>query len=660
MKTFQRILAVVLCLVMSLSVIGMTAAATSTVIFDDRTTGTLTIHKLEKGENADAETPSTGVAMETLPTGYTSMEGVQFTVYQVMTKTQFELYLANTLKKGEDVVTELKVSDFYDGTTVKNFDGDSVIGTAQTTDDDGKTTFTLDLGVYLVIESGYPSKVTQPMNPFLVSIPMTDPADENEWLYGVTVYPKNSTSEGNVILYKKNEEGSALKDVVFKLEKADSEPVTEATTWTDQNKNQTTDSTGKVEWESLAHGTYRITEVSAPAGYIVDQRPIVFTVTNDNKITCTDSRASGSLLTIEGTDTSTLTITLVNEKPDSKKEITEVNGKAVTGTDVKETNVSVGDVITYKVTVDVPANITDLKTFTVTDTPTNLKYNSISSVTCNGSAVAESAYAVSANGNGFKIEFTPSVMATYAGKQIVITYTATVLSSAADATAAHNTAKLTYSNKIKTDSTEEDGDDDKYDIEDGAVVYTYKLGVIKYKDAVGENNKLANVEFKLYTQDTGGNALSVVEEKVGTYRLATSTDTTTTTTLKTDANGKIVVKGLANGTYYLEETKTVDGYNLLKGRVAVELQISTITSWNISESYVNGVLTKKTYKSATHTSDDGDDATTDLLNTTIINKKGFDLPQTGGIGTLMFFIIGGVLIAGGICLITVPNKKRSV
>ena len=245
-------------------------------------------------------------------------------------------------------------------------------------------------------------------------------------------------------------------------------------------------------------------------------------------------------------------------------------------------------------------------------------------------------------------------MGDYAGKQIVIEYTATILASAADATAAPNTVKLTYSNSIlPEDSTEEP---DNYDIEDGAVVYTYKLGVIKYKDAVGENNKLANVEFKLYTQETGGTALKFTQNTDGSYVL----DANGTETLTTGEDGKIVVKGLANGTYYLEETKTVDGYNLLKGRVAVKLQISTITSWNSSDSYVNGVLTKKTYKSATHTSDDSDATTTDLLNTTIINKKGFKLPTTGGIGTLMLFIIGGVLIAGGICLITVPNKKRSV
>lgn len=123
-------------------------------------------------------------------------------------------------------------------------------------------------------------------------------------------------------------------------------------------------------------------------------------------------------------------------------------------------------------------------------------------------------------------------------------------------------------------------------------------------------------------------------------------------------DGKIVVKGLANGTYYLEETKTADDYNLLKGRVAVTVAIESTTKWKSTESYVNDVLTKQTYESATHTSDSEDIIA--LKNTTIVNKKGFDLPTTGGIGTLMFFIIGGVLIAGGICLITVPNKKRSV
>lgn len=132
------------------------------------------------------------------------------------------------------------------------------------------------------------------------------------------------------------------------------------------------------------------------------------------------------------------------------------------------------------------------------------------------------------------------------------------------------------------------------------------------------------------------------------------------TGLTTDANGKITVSGLENGNYYLVETKTAEGYNLLKSPVKVEINVAysaettTTTTYNADGDVIATTVTTKTFTESNGTANDG------IFGTTIINKQGFELPTTGGIGTLMFFIIGGVLIAGGICLITVPNKKRSV
>ena len=664
MKTFQRILAIALALIMSLSVLGTVAfaddgntdsATTGSPVIDENAKGSITVYKYEyngtnpndKGTGLESESsklPMDKDAPNDPSKTAIALEGVTFKIYQVKNTTETIAYY-----NGE-ATESVTVASFLDNGKIKSeYSEYTEYKNGLTTGGDGKVEFTnLPVGMYVIVESAAPENVTKAVDPFLVSIPMTHPTNLNEWMYDVYVYPKNSTSEGNVTLKKLNEEGNPLAGVTFKLEKGST--VGETTTWTQVGNQVTTTANGQIDWNGLAFGDYRITEVSAPDGYIVDKRPIEFTVTQNNTITCDDNRTCISLLGTDGkttSGTSALTITLKNEKPDVTK--TLADGK-------KKGTVDIGDTVSYKVTVDVPSNITDLQTFTLTDTPTNLNDDSNTVAIAGLTKGSDFTVADSTDGNGFTITFITGQMGSVAGTTITVTYDAVVLASAADATAAPNTVNLTYSDSIVTT-----GEPGNWQIEDGAVVYTYKLGVIKYKDAVGENNKLANVEFSLYTSVTGGNALNVVEESVGTYRLATTTDTTTTTTLKTDTAGKIVVKGLDNGTYYLEETKTASGYNLLKGRVEVDLEIATTTKWTEKSSFdANGKLIKKTFDSATHTSDDGDDATTDLLNTTIINKKGFDLPQTGGIGTLMFFIIGGVLIAGGICLITVPNKKHSV
>lgn len=693
MKAFQRILAVMLALVLSLSVLGTVAFASTvedvqtSAIFDStKTTGSLTINKYEKTSDTAQPIDATGTTQD-VPEGYTALGGVTFSVYQVLTQEQLEAYLANTLTEQvgdeEQVVTTLKVSRFYDDATgaITNFNNETVAGITKTTPTDtnadtneiaGQVIFSdLALGVYLVIESGYPEKVTEPMEPTLVFIPMTDPTAEDNWLYDVTIYPKNSTSEGTVNLTKTDVNGSAVQGATFKLEEkttASNEDGTTTATWNQVGAVLTTDEKGSIPTQTLTPGDYRIREISAPNGFIADQSPIYFTVTTSNTITCTDSRTSGenALLVITGSGAKNLNITVKNEKPDAEKEI--VTGE---NTSADEASYSIGDTVSYKVTVDVPANIDDLKTFTLTDTPTNLK-DDITTVKVNGALDANSdMFAVAAEGdNGFKITFDTSKMSSVAGTTITVTYDATLLAGAADDIVANNDASLTYSNKIKTQNDPQDpgdpsdpdnpDDPDEYTVVDGAVVYTYKLGVTKFKDSATAGNELENVEFKLYTSATGGDALYVVKNDDGTYRLAVEDDTNTTQTLKTDTNGEIVVKGLANGTYYLEETKTIEGYNLLKGRVAIALKIDTVTNWEKTETYVDGVKVDETYESATHTSDDGDVNTTDLFNTDIVNKKGFNLPQTGGLGTLMFIIIGGVLIAGGVCLITVPNKKRAV
>lgn len=215
---------------------------------------------------------------------------------------------------------------------------------------------------------------------------------------------------------------------------------------------------------------------------------------------------------------------------------------------------------------------------------------------------------------------------------------------------------LTYDNEIiPTDSTNPNTPDkpktpDKTTITDQTVVYSFVLKVDKDDE---NGDPLKGVKFDVYSYSGTVSSPTEAELKANGKVVAQ---------IETGGDGLASVSGLKNGTYYLVETETVDGYNLLKSPVAVTLNIEYKKTWTENTEWdSNGNLIKHdvTEKNEYFGGSEGS-AGNNFVSTTVVNKKGFELPTTGGIGTLMFFIIGGVLIAGGICLITVPNKKRSV
>ena len=129
------------------------------------------------------------------------------------------------------------------------------------------------------------------------------------------------------------------------------------------------------------------------------------------------------------------------------------------------------------------------------------------------------------------------------------------------------------------------------------------------------------------------------------------------------------MNGLANGTYYPVETKTKQGYNLLKAPVEVKLSIAYKTTWDETLKYKDGVLVKRdvTEKKETFTNNgtqtgvtDEDGKTYGRHVTEIINRKGFDLPTTGGFGTLLFSGIGVLLVVAGVgVLLSLKKKNRA-
>lgn len=718
MKKVKRFLTGLLSAALALSLCAMPAMAdegegdaqtstikTSVSTIDESKTGSITIHKyLQK--NAQEKNDGTGEDGQNAPTGAEAAEGVGFTVYQVMSKAD----LLNYYNGKGDTVT---IDTYADVNKNKLRDDVERIKTygEEKTNEEGVVKFdNLEIGLYVVIETYKPASVTQAVKPFLVSIPMTRKGEVKkgeEWLYDVVVYPKNSTTTGNFNLVKYGVIGNdrnnktALEGVKFKLEHLkdgvdfNTEDAKDPKNWEpikpkavgDQPAKDyfVTDNVGNISANDLKPGTYRFTEIGYEDGkdnkYIINE--------NDQYVFVVDATGNAAAIpaNAEHTDDYTVvgnTVSVYNYVPDVDKKV-EKNG--ATGTWQEAADYSVGDSINYKIDVTIPENIERLKTFTVTDTPTGLTDNVDTVVVKDGeTAIANEVYKVEKNGNGFIVEFVPSAMAAYKGKTLTITYTAVLNKDAVTTIMGNcNTVKLDYSKNVKQNGdAKPDTDEDKKTVQDEAVVYTFKIHIDKIADDKA-GTRLEGVEFDLYKQVEHGTAGAItdaeakalgLDETKGWVRVNNDVDAAGKhVALKTDANGVLEVKGLENGTYKLVETKAKDGYNLLKAPVDVSLDIAYKTTWTETNYYENGVWVKRdvTKKHEAFKSDEaapgekmnggkqeGSETGDGVTSTTIINRKGFNLPTTGGFGTLLFSGIGVLLVVAGVgVLLSLKKKNRA-
>lgn len=659
MKRMKKLLTGLLTLGMTLSMMTMTAFAAGPSAkmptIDESKSGTVTIHKYTKG--TDEGTKGTGKVETSLPTGAVPLKGAGFTLYQVVDKDDMENYYnadPKDLPAVDDYVDE--AGSIKDGFVKKTI-------AEKKTDANGTATFpNLDLGFYVVIETTVPDAVTIPMKPFLLSVPMTT-TDGSDWLYDIHVYPKNETRYGKISLEKTGvKDDEKISGAVFALQKkSDTDDkwinITKQSTAqgddTGNNLTLTTDSEGKITIDGLSKGKYRLIETFVGDGYIMDGATAYpFEVTNEGKIK------------YNGTTDANITIKITNERPDLKKEVQKKNN----GPWGRDADYSIEDEIPYKITVNVPNNITKLKTFTVTDTPTNLKDNLSSiKITCDGTPVVVEAYSTEALGaDGFTIKFTPAQMEAYKGKQLVITYNATLKDTAFNTTAGNrNTAKLEYSKNITPNTTDDPDnpnkgkEEGKNTIENSTVVYTFAVKIEK----TGEDGTtpLKDVKFDLYqevdAETTGAITGASVPAGLDNAKFWKKIDT-----LTTDASGIATHNGLSNGTYYLVETKTNDGYNLLKKpiKVILNVQYTTITktesAWvedTNGQKQVKSEITETTFTSADSTTQQG------IKVQKVINQKGFTLPTTGGIGTFVFTFAGIAMMAAAVILLITGKKKKA-
>lgn len=690
----KRLFTAVLSTALALSLCAMPAMADSSTttagtpladgmpVWDTTQKGSITIHKFEYNPSSGATSQQgTGAEGEAAPSGAKPLGGVTFEIYKVQNEEWLKAYYGGQAAATGQDFSNIDASNYYStnsttgAITVNGSKIDTVTTATSGTDIGVAKKDGLALGLYLVVETSAPDKVTSPAAPFLVSVPMTRIADTTttnkltDWIYDVHVYPKNSTTYGQVTIEKKGYTGGgtgvALEGVQFKLQKQNGADWTDITA-NDSNGstyNLTTDINGKITIAGLSQGNYRIFEDaysgdSANKGYILDAEYHNFTVQKDGQIKVGENIA-----------TPIATIQVANHRPDMKKEV--YNGTGWT----QNAPYGVGDTVPYKITIEVPQNIDKLSTFTVTDTPTGLKDNVGSIKIKDGTTALTSGtdYTVAAEGtDGFKIDFilTSNTVKACAGHTVTITYNAVVKDTAVvGGNGNSNNAKLTYTNKINSDNTPGTTTNT---IEDSAVMYSFGIKVVK--TAEDGNTPLPGVVFDLYREAKTGETSIVDAETVKKAGLdSTKSWILVKSGLTTNASGIIdtsdstnatnYTHGLANGDYYLVETKTVDGYNLLTKPVEVKLDVTATTTWQKTNVYdasgnlvKHGTVTKTTF---THTSNNGDATKTELAVAKVINRKGFTLPVTGGFGTLLFSGIGVLLVLAGVGVLFSLKKKSN-
>lgn len=232
---------------------------------------------------------------------------------------------------------------------------------------------------------------------------------------------------------------------------------------------------------------------------------------------------------------------------------------------------------------------------------------------------------------------------------IIIEYTATLNTDAViDENGNVNTAGFTW--KYTDDTVPKDPDDpDEPKVKtETATVYTYAIA-LKKVDQDGNSLAGATFQFPFYVQET-------VDDDGAYIYAGKNEDEGLTNQITSPASGEITIKGVASGDYSITEVKAPDGYNKLASPVSVKAEklgaIETNTTFYLDK---NGEISSGVTETlVTYTNDDL--AATAVV---VVNKTGSVLPSTGGIGTTIFYAVGGVLVVGaGVLLIT--RKRMSV
>ncbi|MGN0456458.1 MAG: SpaH/EbpB family LPXTG-anchored major pilin [Acutalibacteraceae bacterium] len=661
-KNFLSLFIVTLTLVSMLcvGVIGAGAANPYHINFDK--TGSIEFWKYEMEDDAiqNATTPGDGELKE-LPEGATPLEGVEFTIYQIYTKAQLADFFT---EDGKELPTPTEAEAMISSVPANRIQ-------KKTTASNGYIKFdNLELGIYFVKETFSPSQVRQETAPFVVAVPSTNAAG-TDWLYDLTVQPKNQTKYTSVTLHKtavstdtaKN--GKDLAGFTFSLEEKittiNSATGVTTDTWTPVATTGSVGTTGgkapvAATWTTGANGKftidhlatareYRFKELSATdKQYIVDSTVYYYFRTNaDGTINYAGRVTPGDTITYPTATVADNTIGVTNETPEVHKYV------SVDTTDVSEktwhqdVTQDINKTVYWKVAADIPEIIEKLSTYKIIDTLSKgLTYDSSANnkdtqvyVEIDGAAISKNDYTVTSAKNSTTGEtvITVSVtnMSVLAGHTTCnVIFTTTLNEDAVIGGDNPNEARLEYTNDVGTDSTYYK-DTEEPEVHTGG--YTW------YKKSSDMNAPLANAKFKVYRSEADAksntNAIEFAKGADGKYYMVN--DGEGDAVVVSGADGYVTVLGLLYGSddlksnegstdYWVSEIEAPKGYNLLQAPFKITV---TATSHNYASN----------------------------ANVDVVNTPEAEFPLTGGQAAMLFGIGGAVVI--GIGAIVFLKKRKN-
>lgn len=558
-------------------------------------TGSITVHKLFGDPVGDKTIINDGTVQKDTQ-GLKPLAGVEYTIAPV---TSEELQTAGVKKSGE----AYDLADF-------NFDKiPANLKKSGTTDDLGQIIFT-DLAVlegadnlYVIVETGGNQDslggLYKKSAPLIVTLPMMT-TDGKGFNYDINVYPKSDFALSNVSLHKVDgKTNQALAGATFRLY---SETLNK-----EIGSGFTTDEAGNILVKDLPLGDYYFSEVTAPSGYLVNKaaQKINFQVVEGKHGKTIEALyQDGNNLTYNGT---------VNVPNDKQPTVEKTNNQQ---------SVAYGENTTWTISADVPRNISEHSVFNVSDKlDPRLVYTDNLSVTVAGQEIPKTDYTVTAPaGAGGKliVDFikgstVTTNFGTYGSQKVEISFTTKLVAGFVPDQVVTNQADLNFTNvpgvsneTITTPPTA-----------------TVTTGGYHFKK-VAKNEKgapLADAEFVVvkdgsylaYTTEAGTKVETMTSNTSDYGNVAWVKTVGEATRFVTSADGLIDVRGLAFGNYELKEVKAPTGYRLLTKTEAFTVGKD---SWT----------------------------TTKGKPSVIVNSNMPLLPQTGGIGSVIFTLVGLSLV----------------
>ena len=449
-------------------------------------------------------------------------------------------------------------------------DGTAISGKTATTNANGVATFAdLEQGTYVVKATTIPKNVTTSIADMKVTIPMTNPDGEG-FIYDVKVYPKVDSVYGTVTMTKYAEDGNTpLPGAEFTLYDSENNTIGTYTTGDD----------GKITITGLVKGTYTLVETKAPEGYILDSKVHTIVVPTEDKWVSTSGEYVYDFTMKNGGD-------LNIEK------------------DITTSNAAVGGDVVWSIISDIPYDIDTYKSYVITDTLDDaLTYKSL---TIDGLTVVTD-YTISVVDQKVTVSRTDVGMDKLAVESSISLILTTKLNADGDLlNGITNTATLNYKNSTGTEGTATDTTTSK------ATTSGFQV-----KKVDGDDAALAGATIALFADEECTTPVTFYTDK---------NLTNTANSVVTGDDGVVGFYGIANGTYYVLETKAPTGYEL-------DGKVYTVTVNN-------------------------DTDTDDAIEATITNVKSdsiINLPQTGGIG-VEIVVIAGVLMM--IAAAFVIRRKR--